>query len=169
MESGSATSAARADSDSPGYPDGYSYSFPRGVSHREPNRRVTIEIFIPSGMTEAATQRFAECVNDFGLALSRETSRLEEAERADAVDGPEITTTMVIKANEEVRNPRQEEEPPIPPWPLVAQIIAFAAAMFAGVFGSYLNSRWQWVAMILCSVIGIVAQGYAIVALRRRR
>ncbi|MEU8337915.1 hypothetical protein [Micromonospora tulbaghiae] len=130
---------------------------------------MTIELLVPSGMTEAATERFAACINDFGLALSRETSRLEEAERADVVESPEITATMVIKANDEVRNPRQEEEPPVPPWPLVAQILAFAAAIFSGVFGSYLNSLWQWGAMILCAVVGIAAQGYAIVALRRRR
>ncbi|MCW3813568.1 hypothetical protein ONA91_03720 [Micromonospora sp. DR5-3] len=146
----------------------YSFSGHR-IPSKEPDRRVNIEIWVPGGMTEQAMHRYAACVNEFSMALSRETSRLEEAERADVVDAPEITATMVVKANDEVRNPRRDPDPPIPPWAMVAQLAAFTAAMFAGVFGSYLNSRWQWWSFIGCAVIGVLAQGYAIAALRRRR
>jgi hypothetical protein len=151
-------------------PEKLSYSFTANRSLvRDPDQRVNIEIVIPGGMTEPAVERFAACVNDFSLALSRETSRLEEAERADVVDAPEITATLVVKANEEVRNPRQEPEQQISAWVLFAQIVAFAAAMFAGIFGSYLHSLWQWSALVGCAVLGIASQTYAILALRRRR
>lgn len=132
------------------------------------DQEVEFRVSVPGGTTTAAVDRYITCVQDFARALSRETSRLEEAERADVLERPEITATMVVKAYEEVRKPKVGSEP-IPPWPLIAQVIAFAAAMLAGIFGSYLNSRWQWGATIGIASIGLFAQGYAIMALRRRR
>ncbi|MEU9510438.1 hypothetical protein AB0D32_29630 [Micromonospora sp. NPDC048170] len=135
---------------------------------KEVDRSIAIDIPVPGGMTEPARQRFAASVHEFSLALSRETSRLEEAERADIVNAAEITATMVVKANNEVRNPRQESDPPPSLLVVAAQLIAFIAAILAGVFGSYLNSRWQWSGLIGCATIGTITQGYAILTVRRR-
>lgn len=133
------------------------------------DHHTTIELVHPGGMSSAASDQFTRCVKDFGMALARETSRLEEAERAESIQEPEITATMVIKANEQVRNPNPDVPAPVPPGPLAAQIVALPAAILAGIFGSHLNSDWQWLTMVIAFVLAVIAQGYAIIALRRRR
>jgi hypothetical protein len=132
-----------------------------------PDRSVDLCVTVPSGMTDGAVERFGECVHQFALDLSRETSRLEEAARAEIIARPEITTTMVINANEAVRHPLNSNGP-MPVLVLIAQSVAFAAAILAPISGAYLHSWLQWVLTALFGTVAIATQTYAIFALRRR-
>jgi hypothetical protein len=129
--------------------------------------QIIIDLDIIGGMTETACERYRDCIVKFAGALAREASRLEEADRAEDVDKPEITTTMVVKANDLIRHPIID-----PPSPriviIIAQAVAFAAAMLTPIFGSNLHSDWQWTVTVLCGILAVVAQIFAIIAVRRR-
>jgi hypothetical protein len=86
-------------------------------------------------MSPVATDQFTQCVQDFAWALARETSRLEEAERAKSIQHAEITATMVVKANDQVRNPEAETPAPVPLRPFVAQLVAFPTTISVGILG----------------------------------
>ena len=129
--------------------------------------QIVISSDIIGGMSDTACERYQDCIMRFANALAREASRLEEADRAEDVDKPEITATMVAKANEIVRYPLID-----PPQASIAiqsaQAVAFAAAMVTPIFGANLHSKWQWTITFLCGILALVSQIYAIVAVRRR-
>jgi hypothetical protein len=133
----------------------------------EVDRSVAVHVTVPSGMTDGAVDRYGECVRQFALDLSRETSRLEEAARAKGIARPEITTTMVVNANEAVRHPLTDDTP-MPVRILIAQSVAFATAILAPISGAYLHSWSQWALTGFFGLVAIAAQTYAIFALRRR-
>jgi hypothetical protein len=120
-----------------------------------------------SGMTESAVGRFSECVLKFAAALAREASRLEEADRAEDVRKPEITMTMVVKANNLIRHPAIEGDSAKAAI-TIAQITAIAATIVTPIFGANLHSLWQWTATIGCGILALVSQAYAIFAARRK-
>jgi hypothetical protein len=129
--------------------------------------QMLINLDTMGGMSETACERYKDCIIRFAGALARETSRLEEADRAEDVDKPEITATMVAKANELIRHP------PIDPSSsgvsiLASQAVAFAAAMVTPILGGYLHSPWQWTITVLCGILALSSQLFAIVAVRRR-
>jgi hypothetical protein len=131
------------------------------------NAQIIIDLDIISGMTESACEHYKGCIFKFAGALAREASRLEEADRAEDIDIPEITATMVVKANDLIRHPpveRTQTSIPI----LIAQALAFAAAMLTPIFGSNLHSKWQWTVTILCGILATASEVFAIIAVRRR-
>lgn len=129
--------------------------------------QIIIDLDIIGGMTETACERYKDCIVRFAGALAREASRLEEADRAEDVEKPEITTTMVVKANDLIRHP-PIDRPPTSIRILIAQAVAFAAAMLTPIFGANLHSVWQWTVTVLCGIIAVIAQIFAIIAVRRR-
>jgi hypothetical protein len=131
------------------------------------NSQIIIDLDITGGMTDTACGHYKDCIVKFASALAREASRLEEADRAEDVKKPEITATMVVKANDLIRHP-PVDVPPTSIHILVAQAVAFAAAMLTPIFGSALHSPWQWTITVLCGILAVVAQVFAIVAVRRR-
>jgi hypothetical protein len=140
-------------SDTPGIADG--------------NAQIVIDPDIIGGMTDTACERYKDCIVKFAGALAREASRLEEADRAEDVEKPEITATMVVKANDFIRHPPSSA--PLATIPiLTAQAVAFATAMLTPIFGAALHSAWQWTVTIICGILALVAQIFAIVAVRRR-
>jgi hypothetical protein len=138
-----------------------------GSSPQDVDQCVELRVTVPGGMTAGAVEHFATCVDRFALDLSRETSRLEEAARAKSIDKPEITSTMVIDADQAVRNSLTSKSV-VPTRVLIAQALAFATGILAPISGAYLHSWLQWVLTSLFGVIAIAAQTYAIFALRRR-
>ncbi len=145
---------------------------PHGSSKSVPgfapdSAQLVIELDIIDGMSDNARERYKECITKFAGALAREASRLEEADRAEDCDKPEITTTMVVKANDLIRHPsidRASVSIPI----LVAQALSFVAAILTPIFGAELHSAWQWTVTVLCGIIALVSQVFAIVTVRRR-
>jgi hypothetical protein len=137
------------------------------VPEGDNSTQVVIDLDVIGGMTDSACKRYKECILKFASALAREASRLEEADRAEDLDKPEITTTMVVKANNLIRHPpiqRPQTSIPI----LVAQALAFATAMLTPIFGANLHSKWQWTATFLCGIMATASEVFAIVAVRRR-
>ncbi|MEU4245920.1 hypothetical protein AB0F15_00760 [Amycolatopsis sp. NPDC026612] len=136
------------------------------VPHLDPPTGHIVVPFTERGMTEAARQKFAEAVEDFSAALERETARLEEAERDEDVREPEITATMVIRANEVVRRgPLPESERDRSVLATSIQVVGLASLAAVGVLGSYLRGPLLVSIFIVLAVIALVANGYAI---RRR-
>jgi hypothetical protein len=105
---------------------------------------VQVAYLIPVGVTPGAVRRYKEAMRKFSVDLARETSRLEEAHRVDDEETIEITASMVAKAAEAVRNPRRDEVVPPSAFALFCPIIAVVCALISGIFGSYLESAWQW-------------------------
>lgn len=135
---------------------------------RNVDRALQVPVTVPGGMTDGAEIRFARCVREFGLALARETSRLEEAGRVLGEEDPEITTSMVIKANEAVRNPGASENR-ISWVVIISQIAVVPTSLVSGVFGSYLTSPLRWAGCIAFGILAFVAQTHAVIALWRRK
>jgi hypothetical protein len=134
------------------------------------DRREVVQVsFTLNGeLTSGATEKYRECVQQFGLELSREIYRIEEAERAESAHEIEITTTTVSKANSVVR---EIEDDTLPTPSLSAQWspkIAAITGIIAGVFGSYLNSVWQWVGCILFGALTLVLLTFEHYEIRRR-
>ena len=125
-----------------------------------------IELDMSGGMSDAAREQFKECVKKYGSALAREASRLEEAGREEGLV-PEITATMVAKANDYLRNPPVGQASLRVP-ALVSQILAFVGAILTPIFGATLHSYWQWALAVVCGVMASIAQGYAIFSVRRK-
>jgi hypothetical protein len=118
-------------------------------------------------MVGGAADHFGSCVRQYALDLLRETSRLEEAARAKSIARPEITTTMVINADDAVRHALDSRESlPIPI--LLAQSLAFTTAIIASVSGAYLHSWLQWILTGLFGLIAASSQVYALFAVRRK-
>ncbi len=130
--------------------------------------KVEINIDILNGMTRVAAENYKECVSKFASALAREASRLEQDDRAIDIEEPEVTATMVLKANDLLRNPRIEP-PKLSITMIIAQVIAFSFGILTPIFGSELHSIWQWTVTIACGIIAVAAQTYAIVAAVRRK
>jgi hypothetical protein len=129
--------------------------------------RIVIDLEILGGMSTNAHNKYKVCVKKFASSLAREASRLEEEDRAEDVDRPEITTSMVIKANELIRRPPAVRVPTSIPL-IAAQSMAFVMAMLTPIFGATLHSAWQWTATIVCGIIALTSQIFAIVAARRK-
>ena len=129
--------------------------------------QIVIEPDMSGGMSDAACGQYKDCVGKFASALAREASRLEEAARAKELDMPEITATMVAKANDLLRNPPVGQASTRIP-ALLAQAVAFVGAMLTPIFGVTLHSYWQWTVAVTCGIIACAAQVYAIFSVRRR-
>lgn len=134
---------------------------------RSVERSVQLPLTVPGGMTEGAVDHFAQCVHRFALDLARETSRLEEGERANTLDDPEITTTMVVKANDAVRNPLSTSAQPTLAV-AVFQLVAFSFGILAAIAGAYLHSWQQWLLTSFFALIAVSAEVFSIFTLRRR-
>jgi hypothetical protein len=126
-----------------------------------------INLDILGGMTESAKDGYRDCIAKYASALAREASRLEEAERAENLDKQEITTTMVVKADDLLRHPPSADATATISI-LAAQAVSFAAAIVTPIFGADLHSSWQWTVTITCGIIAVISQVYAIIAVRRR-
>lgn len=108
------------------------------ASHAEPTTEIVQVAYpFPRGATPAAIERYKQSVRKFAVALTRETSRLEEAHRIDDEGIVEITTSMVATANELIRNPPQQEPDPPSNFATLCPIIAAACWTACGIFGSY--------------------------------
>jgi hypothetical protein len=122
-------------------------------------RTIDLQLAAPEGLSDQARKHFADCIRRFAADLDRKASGVEDAERAPGIDDPEITTTMVDKANEQLRNPPGVDTP----LRRIAVFAAFAFAMFTPIAGEYLHSRSQWLLMIVSGFIALLAEVYAIV------
>lgn len=120
------------------------------------------------GMTGAARRVFDRCVTRYGLALARESSRLEEANRAEDVIKAEITATMVVNANDVLRPPRNYEQK-ASIFVTFALVTSFALAIATPiVFATGLTGPWRWTATSACGILAVAGQLYAIVKVRRK-
>ena len=131
------------------------------------NSHLIVEVDISGGMSDTACKQYKESIEKFASALAREASRLEEADRAKELDMPEITATMVAKANELLRNPPVDRSGTRISF-LLAQASAFVFAMLTPIFGATLHSYWQWTVAVTCGIIASAAQIYAIFSVRRK-
>lgn len=149
-------------------------SLPSGLREPSPTESsppLQVTFDLESGeWTAGAREKYRHCVRSFGIDLSRAIHRLEEDDRAPGEDTIEVTRSMVIKANDEVRSldpaALASHKPSlIQVWTPIA---ATATGGSAGVLGSYLNSWWQW---MLCISLGVATIGILIggaYELRRR-
>jgi hypothetical protein len=62
-------------------------------------------------MSAHAAEQFEKCVRRYSDDLEREVSRIEAGERATGVDQPEITSTMVLKADRFLRSDPADSVP----------------------------------------------------------
>jgi hypothetical protein len=147
-------------------PDSHASSV-NAVTPGNDSAHIVLDGDILGGMSDRACERYKDCIVKFAGSLAREASRLEEADRAEEVDKPEITATMIVKANDIIRNPPTIRPPTSIPT-LIAQAVAFTAALLTPIFGADLHSDWQWTVTVLCGIIAVVAQVFAIIAVRRR-
>jgi hypothetical protein len=132
------------------------------------NANLLVNLDILAGMTESATTRYRDCVKKFAAALGREASRLEEADRAEEIDKPEITTTMVVKANDLLRHPPSNNVVSSIPV-IVAQTVSFGLAIATPIiFGVGLPPVWHWTATAMSGILAVASQVYAILAVRRK-
>jgi hypothetical protein len=117
---------------------------------------IYLQTQVPAGLSKQARNQFADCILRFAADLDRKTSRLEDAERAAGIDDPEITPTMVAKANERLRNS---------PGRIVvfAHLLAFAFAMLTPIAGAYLHAGAQWLLTIAFGFTALLAEAYAVV------
>lgn len=129
---------------------------------------ISLRLNIPDGATQNVLEHYKKCVAAFAKDLSWETSRLEMDQRAKTIDKPEITATMVDKANEAIRSPPAEKTPLSIPL-LVAQLVSFAAAIMTPIFGAALHSRWQWTVAIGCGILALACQTYVVISIAVRR
>jgi hypothetical protein len=129
---------------------------------------ILLNLDILSGLSDSARIHYKECIKKFASALAREASRLEEADRAEEADKPEITTTMVVKANDLLRRPPSNDATSS-----ISTVLAQTASFGLGImtpiiFGAGLPSPWQWTTTIICGILAVICQTYAIVVVRRR-
>lgn len=126
-----------------------------------------VKLDMLSGMTPSAVEHYKVCVTRYAEALARETSRLEEAQRAEDIHRPEITTTMVAKANEVLRRPRGIDPTTRGPV-IIAQITSLLAGIVTPIFGANLHSIWQWTVTFTCGIIAVAGQVYVALVVRRK-
>lgn len=131
------------------------------------HHQVHIELDMLSGMTSSAVEHYKGCIMKFAEALAREASRLEEAQRAEEIRKPEITTTMIVKANDVLRRPRSNDPTTKIPV-IVAQITSLLAVIVTPIFGANLHSIWQWTATFACGIIALAGQAYVALVVRRK-
>jgi hypothetical protein len=153
------------------------FSALRSSGQREPLERtdlvlsgvgqIVIDLDTTGGMTLEAKKQYKDCIRKYAIALAREASRLEEGERAKNLEKPEITATMVTKADDFILNP-PVDDPSKSATVLVAQAVAFILAILTLIFGATLHSYWQWTVACLCGIMARVAQVYALFSVRRR-
>jgi hypothetical protein len=118
------------------------------------------------GMTDGAQLKFAESVREFAAALARETARLEEAGRDQVVHEVEITTTMVVRADEVVRRgPLPEIERKRSTFATSVQVVGMASLAGVGVLGSYLRDLTSIIIFTVVVLVALAINGYVI---RRR-
>lgn len=129
---------------------------------------VQVTFLLDGGMSTGATDRFRECVRGFGSSLIREVYRLEESERVPGEHTVEITSSMVVKADEAVRNSQHKAQRTVPTFALISPIAGTLSGLVAGIFGSYLNSWWQWALCVLFGVLAVVFLTLGTFELRRR-
>jgi hypothetical protein len=129
--------------------------------------QIVIDLDTTGGMTSEARKQYRDCIRKYALALAREASRLEEAERAKNLEKPEITATMVTKADDYILNPPVDDASRSMTV-LVAQALAFILAILTPIFGATLHSYWQWTVACFCGIMALVAQVYALFSVRRR-
>jgi hypothetical protein len=123
---------------------------------------------VPEGISDLASGHFREFVFRFALDLSREASRLEEEKRVKGIDDPEVTTSMVVNANDVVRNPSAAGSQPKADV-VIAQAVAFVLAISTGIAGAYLHSVFHWILTIGLGLIALGAQAYSIATPLRRK
>jgi hypothetical protein len=137
------------------------------VEHDATHAGLHLELDMLSGMTPSAAEHYKICITKYAEALAREASRLEEAQRAEDIHGPEITTTMVAKANEVLRRPRGND--PTTKIPVItAQMVSLLAGTATPIFGANLHSIWQWTATFACGIIAVAGQVYVALVVRRK-
>ena len=133
-----------------------------GTDLHEPDLEVQIQLGL-GGLTAAAAERLGQCVQRFADDLARETARLEEGDRAETAEVPEITASTVIRANEAVRRPA-----PIPvkaqrsAFDFLVQLVSAFTLLGSGVLGSYLNSEFQTAIFTGTVVIALISTGYVL-------
>lgn len=130
-------------------------------------QRLHIELDMLHGMTASAIDHYKICVTKYAEALAREVSRLEEAQRAEEIRKPEITTTMVVKANDVLRHPRNNDPTAKVPV-IIAQIVSLLAVIVTPIFGANLHSIWQWTVTISCGIMALAGQAYVALVVRRK-
>lgn len=136
-----------------------------GVSAHDYKLHIALDML--SGMTDSAVEHYKGCITKFAEALAREASRLEEAQRAVEVRKPEITTTMIVKANDVLRRPRSNDPTTKIPV-IIAQITSLLAVIVTPIFGANLHSIWQWTATFACGIMALAGQAYVALVVRRK-
>lgn len=127
-----------------------------------------LKLDIITGMSDAAKLRYKDCILKFAKTVAREASRIELADRADDADKPEITASMVSKADDSVRSPPSNASR-LSIRVVTAQALAFAMAILTPIFGSELHSKWQWTITIICAIIALGSELYALTGGLKRR
>ncbi|MEV6033600.1 hypothetical protein AB0L65_20765 [Nonomuraea sp. NPDC052116] len=123
------------------------------------------------GCTKPAEDQVALYVQRFADDLARETMRLEEGSREQDLRGREIISSMVVKANKVIRSPAIDLVPrgPDRKYTVTLQSASFCLAIVAGVFGSYLNSTWQWVAFVILFIAATASQVISLILTWRKQ
>jgi len=141
----------------------------RPTGHEEDSFEFPVSISV-DGMSGAARSRFHEIVQRFSEELARETSRIEEGDRAQVqgVETPEVTAATVVRAHEVCRRPAVENMvvPGTPKWVYGLRFFAFASTAAASVMGSYLNSTAQWVIFSNLSIVALISNFFVITGRR---
>jgi hypothetical protein len=112
-----------------------------------------------------AQQAFARFVQNYAERLARETSYQEISERPSGATTAEITESAVVRAQESLERKIAQERRPADARDAfaLAGVPIFSGA--AGVAGSYLHSRPQWIAFL---ALAIVAASCVLYLLKRR-
>ena len=128
---------------------------------------VTLDIL--GGMTESAKKQYKDCIKRFGAALAREASRLEEADRPEEIDKPEITTAMIVKANDLLRHPASDSSTSSIR-AIVSQTTSFGLAIATPItFGANLPAPWHWTTTVASGILAVASQVYATILTVRRK
>ena len=109
------------------------------------------------GASPAAKARFGESVQEYATRLAAKVQGLEKEQRQAGVADAEITAGTVVDESLRARPER------ISKMDIFLRIGAPTSALFAGIFGSYLNSIWQAITFgiflgvaLLTSILSVV-------------
>lgn len=110
----------------------------RLVAAEQVEHKIVVQI---DGASPSAKARFGTSVQTYADRLVAKLVEVEERQRQPGVPDPEITSSTVVEAEEEIR--RRPEPVKVSKIDISLRIVAPLSSLVTGIFGSYLNSSWQ--------------------------
>jgi hypothetical protein len=123
---------------------------------------VSSQIILGGDISDGAQVQLAESIQRFANDLCNKVREVESDQRAAGVENPEYTASVVIRANEKLR---QHGDPRVTRLDMGVGLASPVSSGAAGILGSYLHSIWQAATFGAVTVVAIIT--IAIVLMKR--